>query len=102
MKGPDGKYLPGPDAFVNGVLFEFKNITGGLDRVEIRFRQSRDQCKNVFLKIDNPDISKGQVVSKIKAVLNNPLYKGGTKGNLIVYLSQTRKTYFMHIKDLKK
>ena len=101
IKGPDGKNLPGPDAFVNGVLFEFKNITGGLDRVEIRFRQSRDQCENVFLKIDNPGISKVQVISKIKAALRDKKYTGGTKGNLIVYLSQTEKTYFMRIKDLK-
>ena len=101
QKSLDGKNLPSPDALVNGVLFEFKNITGGLNRVEIRFRQSRTQCNNVYLKVDNTDISKGDVISRIKSALRDKKYTGGSEGNLIVYLAQTKKSYFMLIEDLK-
>ena len=101
LKNSNGKSLTSPDALVNGVLFEFKNITGGLDRVEIRFRQSRNQCQNVYLKIDNPGISKEDVTHKIRSTLRDKNYTGGTEGNLIFYLAQTKKIYFMRIKDLK-
>ena len=33
LRAPDGKYIKGPDAVVNGDLFEFKNITGSIKRV---------------------------------------------------------------------
>jgi len=101
LRAPDGKYIKGPDAVVNGALFEFKNITGPIKKVERNFRKSRYQSENVFLVIADPAISKGDVLTKIKTVLNNPLYKGGTKGHLVFHLAQTQRTYFMRIKDLK-
>jgi hypothetical protein len=49
MRSPDGNgEIPGPDAIVNGSLFEFKTVTGGLKKVEERFRESRVQGENVF------------------------------------------------------
>jgi len=101
LKGTDGMAISGPDALVNGKLYEFKNITGCLDRVEIRFRQSRVQCNNIYLKIDSPIISKCDVISKIKNTLKDKKYTGGTKGTLIFYLAQTQEIYLMKIKDLK-
>jgi len=101
LKSPDGKYIPGPDALVNGVLFEFKTVTGSIKKVERRFRESREQCKNVFIKIDNPNVSKSDVTADIKLILHDKKYTGGTEGTLIVYLSQTKKTHSMQIKDLK-
>jgi hypothetical protein len=100
QKDPDGKELPSPDALVNGILFEFKNVTGSIKKVEKHFRKSRDQCENVYLKIDNPKISKEDVVLKIKAILGDENYRGGTNGELIIYLAQTEKIYFMRIKEL--
>ena len=101
LKDQDGKGLPGPDALVNGVLFEFKSITGGLDRIEIRFRQSRKQCENVYLKIDNLSISKDDAFLKIRSTLRDKKYKGGTNGDLIIYLAQTDEIYHMRIKELE-
>jgi hypothetical protein len=100
LKDPDGKYIPGPDAIVNGVLFEFKTITGGTDRVEMRFRESRDQCKNIFLKIDNPKITKNDVILKIKNILRDPCYNGGTEGSLVYYIAQTKKVYYIKISEI--
>ena len=101
LKSPDGKYIPGPDALVTGVLFEFKTVTGSIKKVERRFRESREQCKNVFIKIDNPNVSKADVTADIKLILNDKKYTGGTEGTLIVYLSQSKEIYSMQIKDLK-
>jgi len=44
IKRPDGKgFLPGPDAIVNGLFFEFKTVTGRMDKIGARFRESRTQ-----------------------------------------------------------
>ncbi|MFP3042859.1 hypothetical protein LQZ19_13660 [Treponema primitia] len=96
-----GNYVHGPDAIVNGWYAEFKTVTGSLGKVERRFRESRVQSENIFLKIDNKKLSKHDVINKIRHVLKDPEYTGGTKGNLIINLSQTKKTYFIRITDLK-
>jgi hypothetical protein len=99
-KDAKGIFIPGPDAIVNGILFEFKNITGGLDRVEMRFRKSRKQCKNIFLKIDNPNLSKNDVIKKIQNVLKDPCYTGGTEGVLLYYITQTQRLYYIKTIEL--
>ena len=101
MKAADGSYIHGPDALVNGTLYEFKTVTGSIKRLETRFRESREQGRNVFIRVMNPGISKSDILAKIKMILNDPSYKGGTKGSLVFHLSQTQRTYFMRIKDLK-
>jgi hypothetical protein len=100
-KGADGKNLPGPDALVDGVFFEFKTITGAIGKVERHFRKSREQSENIFLNITNISISKEDVISKISRILRDRSYTGGTEGILIFYITQTEKTYLMNIKDLK-
>jgi len=55
IKRPDGKgFLPGPDAIVNGLLFEFKTVTGRINKVGRRFSESRIQGKNVYIRVENP------------------------------------------------
>jgi len=101
IKSAQGRDVPGPDALVNGTLYEFKTITGPIDKVETRFRKSRSQSENVFLSIIHREISKSMVVAKIHQTLNNPTYKGGTEGRLVVYLESTDEIFFFRIKDLK-
>jgi hypothetical protein len=48
-----------------------------------------------------PPVKTEDVVSKIRNVLKDPEYTGGTKGNLILHLANTNKTYFIRIRDLK-
>jgi hypothetical protein len=50
--------------------------------------------------INNPKISKNDVILKIRNVLRDPEYTGGTKGKLVYYISQTQKTYFIRISDI--
>jgi len=101
IKDAQGRDVPCPDALVNGTLYEFKTITGSLGKVEKHFRNSRNQCSNVFLRIMNHDISRDHVISKLKQTLNDPKYTGGIKGRLIIHLESTGKTYYLNIKDLK-
>ena len=101
MKAADGREMTGPDAIVNGTLFEFKTITGSIGKVEKPFRDSREQSRNVFLRIMRPNISKADVISKIQRILADPKYTGGTKGILVLHLEDTGRTYFLRIKDLK-
>ena len=102
-KAADGSYIHGPDALVNGRLFEFKTITGGIDKVERRFRESREQGENVFIRVLNPDISRQNVIRKMYNVVNDPKYTGGFKGDLIFSVRQGGDEVIYHVKirDLK-
>ncbi|MCL1992367.1 MAG: hypothetical protein FWG66_05420 [Spirochaetes bacterium] len=100
-KDEDGKPVSGPDALLNGELYEFKTITGNIDRVAERFSKSRRQSDNVYLRISNPNITKDEVFSMVNRVLNKPTYTGTTKGWLILTLDGTGKTHKRSIRSLK-
>jgi len=99
-KDINGNFVKAPDAIVNDLLYEFKTITGPIRKIERHFRKSRDQSINVFLRIMRPEISKNEVLLKIRQILIHPTYKGGTGGNLIFHLEGTKETYFFRIIDL--
>jgi len=105
IKRPDGKgNLPGPDAIVNGSLFEFKTVTGKIKRVGKRFTDSRIQGENVYIRVENPKHTKAGVLRSITGIINEDAYAGGFKGNVVFTVGSGRqqKTYFFKIKDLKK
>jgi len=104
IKGADGKEISGPDALVNGILFEFKTVTGSIKRVETRFRESREQGQNVFIRVMNPNITRSDVIGKIYGVVNGSNYTGGFKGNMIFSVRQGNfeTLHYTRIGDLKK
>jgi hypothetical protein len=104
LKSPDGKYIPGPDALVNGVLLEFKTVTGSIGKFERRFRESREQGQNVFIRVLNPDISMQNVIQKMYNVVNDPKYTGGFKGDLIFSVKHGKFESIHHAKisDFKR
>ena len=104
IKDSQGRDVPGPDALVNGILYEFKTITGGIDKVERRFRESRDQGQNVFIRVMNPNVTKHNIIRKMYSVVNDPKYSGGFKGSLIFSVGQgvNETLYYVKISDLKK
>ena len=104
IKGADGKEISGPDALVNGILFEFKTVTGSIKRVETRFRESREQGQNVFIRVMNPNITRSDVIQKMYTVVNSSEYTGGLKGNLIfsVRTGNFDNLHHVRISDLKK
>jgi hypothetical protein len=105
MKRLDGKgNLPGPDAIVNGSLFEFKTVTGKIKKVGKRFTESREQGENVYIRVDNPLHTKAGVLRNLIGTINHKDYMGGYKGIVIITIGtgEQEKTYFFKIKDLKK
>jgi len=105
IKRPDGNgFLPGPDAIVNGLFFEFKTVTGKINKVGRRFAESRIQGNNVYIRVENPRHTKTGVERELTRLINDKNYKGGSKGNIIftIGIGQQKKTYFYRIKDLKK
>jgi len=104
-KRPDGKgFLPGPDAIVNGLFFEFKEVVGTIDKIGDRFKDSRKQGDNVYIRVANPNLSKSKVLSYLTRYINLPTYQGGYNGNLILSFGTglEEKIYFFKIIDLKK
>ena len=105
IKRPDGKgFLPGPDAIVNGSLFEFKTVTGKINKVGRRFSESRLQGNNVYIRVENPRHTKAGVVKELIGLINDKNYSGGYKGIVVFTIGtgQEERTYFYRIKDLKK
>ena len=104
MRGVDSRYIPGPDALVNGSLYEFKTVTGSIGKVEHRFRESRAQGQNVYIRVMNTNITRGDIIRKLYGVINDPNYTSGYKGNLIfsVRESSIDLVYYVRISDLKR
>jgi hypothetical protein len=82
-KDAQGHNIPGPDAIVNGKIFEFKTITGGIGKVEKHFRDSRKQGGNVYIRIVDPKITRNDVIRKLSGVINSDNYTGGFKGDIV-------------------
>jgi len=79
------------DAIVNGVPFEFRNITGKNRQVEQEFSdaKTKDKAANVFMNIDS-DIARQEVRRRIVMVLDrHPDYTGK-----IVVSFQGKNTHF--------
>ena len=72
IKRVDGKVnLPGPDAIVNGLFFEFKTVTGKIKKVGKRFTESREQGENVYIRVDNPCHTKAGVLRCLVGTINH-------------------------------
>jgi len=96
-----GKFLPGSDAIVDGTLFEFKEVTGRIDKVGVRFIESRRQGNNVYIRVANPTLTKRHVFSYFTRFINDKNYIGGYKGSIIFSFGTEDRAYFFKIKDFK-
>ncbi|MDR3200592.1 MAG: hypothetical protein LBT68_03935 [Spirochaetales bacterium] len=66
------------DAVVNGVHYEFRNVTGKAEKVERRFSEAKEKGAgiNVFINIDST-VGKNEARRRIGAVLaRHPDYTG--------------------------
>ena len=66
------------DALIDGTLFEFRNITGQIRKIELRFREAKNKGNevNVFINIEI-DVSIDEVKRRINLVLErHPEYTG--------------------------
>ncbi|GHV86514.1 hypothetical protein AGMMS50230_21220 [Spirochaetia bacterium] len=89
-----------PDAIVNGIKMEFKNIEGSIDQLQTRYKESRNKgIDDVFITFD-PKVSftKRQITNALAGVIHKKGYK---KGRIIVQLPNSDKVYFWSVKDLR-
>ena len=52
MSQPIEKRKKYPDAVVDGLITEFKTVTGSIRQVEARYKEARIKTANIFMKID--------------------------------------------------
>jgi hypothetical protein len=86
------------DAIVNGVPFEFRNITGKSRQIEQEFSDAKikDKAANVFMNIDS-DISRYEVRRRIVMVLDR---HSDYTGEIVVSF-QGKITYFWDTGDFR-
>jgi hypothetical protein len=94
--GPDNLGVKHPDAVVDGYLMEFKTITGSINQVGHRFRDSRKKADQVFFKIDRA-LSPDEVRRTLARIVTQ---SGYTKGLIIVYFNETGHIQYWDIQDL--
>lgn len=85
------------DTVMDGVLTEFKNITGNKNSVGHRFRESLHQGVNSFLKIDS-DISRKEIRNALRGALSD---HKELKGIVYVYITKENKMYKWEYDSLK-
>jgi hypothetical protein len=86
-----------PDAVVDGIITEFKTITGGAERIQDHYREARKKADNIFFRI-NSDISTNAVLRN----LIERVRKGGYSGGLIMaYFAFKDKLYYWREDKLK-
>ena len=65
---PELRDIPGNkkyDAIVDGMKFEFKNVSGNTNTLEIQFLRSRSQAPNVFINLETSNLTKREIISTL-------------------------------------
>jgi len=92
IKRPDGEgFTSRSDAIVNGSFFEFKVVTGSMDKTGARYMDSREQRNNVYIRISNPTLAKSSVVDYLAKFVNNQRYQGGLRETLFLLSEPVRR-----------
>lgn len=87
------------DAVVNGMLFEFRTVTGNARTMEGEFRDAKKKGAdvNVFVHVES-DINKAEAKRRIKlAIDSHPEYTG----IIIMSLSAKKRVFIWETVDLK-
>lgn len=80
-----------PDAIVNGLIYDFKQVN--FKRVEHGFLDGLEQADNVVLRLKGDDFNIQRVYGKLRKHIHN------RQGNLIIVLDN--KVLFLNFKDLE-
>ena len=86
-----------PDAIVDGLIMEFKTVTGNERKIKEKYKEAREKAENVFLQID-PPFSQKIVARKLSGTIRG---KGFTAGLIWVYFTVTGKMVYWTVKGLK-
>jgi len=86
-----------PDAIVDGIIMEFKTVSGNERKIKEKYKEAREKAENVFLQID-PPFSHRTVAGKISGSIRGKGYKSGL---IWVYFKQTGKMVCWTVEGLK-
>lgn len=99
------------DAIVDDQIFEFKNITGGKSSLLHRFFESREQAPNVFINLDESNLTRREIMSTLHWARNKPSepnspgyidfnkFQGGA---IILKIKGMDNLVYLDVDDLKK
>jgi hypothetical protein len=103
------------DAIVNGLLMEFKNVSGNANTLETQFLRSREQAPNVFINLEKSKLSKQEIISALYGARNKPSgigkngkpikgYAGYNRfagGRIILKIKGCKYLIYLNVDDLK-
>ncbi|MDR0719200.1 MAG: hypothetical protein LBF78_06145 [Treponema sp.] len=94
-QGPRG--TKHPDAVVDGVIMEFKTITGNIRKIAGNYKAARKKAENVFLKVDAP-LTRHAVTRKLSGVIRE---KGYMAGVIWAYFTNAGEMAYWTVDDLR-
>jgi hypothetical protein len=109
---PENRATPGKkyDAIVNSLNFEFKNISGNANTLEKQFLRSRTQAPNVFINLEESNLSRKEIMStlyrarnKVETTKNHGYahYNKFLGGQIILKLKDLPNLIHLNVDDLK-
>jgi SPP1 gp7 family putative phage head morphogenesis protein len=103
---PEERSAPGKkyDAIVDGEQFEFKNVKGGMEALKHQFLRSRSQAPNVFINLEESNLTKHQIITALYGARNSPEYGEYNRfrsGKIILKLKGQTNLIHLDVDDLK-
>jgi len=98
------------DAIVNGLIYEFKNVGGNVNTLEHQFLRSRSQAPNVFINLENSNLTRRQIMSALYGARNKlespnshgyAYYNKYTGGRIILKIPGRSTLVYLNVDDLK-
>jgi hypothetical protein len=98
------------DAIVNGLKFEFKNVSGNESTLETQFLRSRRQAPNVFINLEKSNLTRRQIMSTLYGARNRPTtkerkgyagYNRFSGGRIILKIKGQDSLIYLNVDDLK-
>ena len=86
-----------PDAIVDGLIMEFKTVSGNERKIKEKFKEAMQKADNVFLQIDPPFSSK-TVARKLAGTIRGKSYNAGL---IWVYFTHSEKMTYWTVEGLK-
>jgi hypothetical protein len=98
------------DAIVDGQRYEFKNVSGNANTLEMQFLRSRSQAPNVFINLDESNLTRSEIMSTLYGARNKPRtekspgyadYNQFSGGWIILKIKGQRMLIYLNVDDLK-
>ncbi|MDR2576058.1 MAG: hypothetical protein LBC52_06410 [Treponema sp.] len=99
------------DAIVTGMKFEFKNIEGNANTLEIQFLRSRSQAPNAFINAEKSNLTRQEIMSTLYGARNKPEtetsrgyahYNRFEAGRIILKIKGEKSLIYINVDDLKR